>query len=241
MYLIYCLYYSSICLYTCNSPILPDCVSHTFPCITHPLTLIVAFLHTYFVVLLVNLSVYITNLLILLSTHVHTQHFPAYSLMWYCALFPGYITHQFAFSFKYVPIYICAFNYNHLLWEYFFCLPEYIEHCLVQSPVSLGTHPFAFEFLQQHLSLNPVHHIHHGGACRVVLGYQLLLFLDPPGLLLPVQWAGPLCVHTVKMKSRRSINNRIIFSSLMHCRYDSSFFWLYFFVYLDSVTVLIIL
>lgn len=137
--------------------------------------------------------------------------------------------------------YIVAPLINHLLWEYFFCLPEYIEHCLVQSPVSLGTHPFAFEFLQQHLSLNPVHHVHHGGACRVVLGYQLLLFLDPPGLLLPVQWAGPLCVHTVKMKSRRSINNRIIFSSLMHCRFDSSFFWLYFFVYLDSVTVLIIL
>lgn len=203
----HCLYYSSICLYTCNSPILPDCVSHTFPCITHPLTLIVAFLHTYFVVLLVNLSVYITNLLILLSTHVHTQHFPAYSLMWYCALCPGYITHQFAFSFKY----IFAPLINHLLWEYFFCLPEYIEHCLVQSPVSLGTHPFAFKFLQQHLSLNPVHHIHHGGACRVVLGYQLLLFLDTPGLLLPVQWAGPLCVHTVKMKSRRSINKRIIF------------------------------
>lgn len=146
-----------------------------------------------------------------------------------------------------LPFHLNMFQYifapliNHLLWEYFFCLPEYIEHCLVQSPVSLGTHPFAFEFLQQHLSLNPVHHIHHGGACRVVLGYQLLLFLDPPGLLLPVQWAGPLCVHTVKMKSRRSINNRIIFSSLMHCRFDSSFFWLYFFVYLDSVTVLIIL
>lgn len=133
-----------------------------------------------------------------------------------------------------LPFYLNMFQYifapliNHLLWEYFFCLPEYIEHCLVQSPVSLGTHPFAFEFLQQHLSLNPVHHVHHGGACRVVLGYQLLLFLDPPGLLLPVQWAGPLCVHTVKMKSRRSINNRIIFSSLMHCRFDSSFFWLYF-------------
>lgn len=116
-----------------------------------------------------------------------------------------------------LPFHLNMFQYifapliNHLLWEYFFCLPEYIEHCLVQSPVSLGTHPFAFEFLQQHLSLNPVHHIHHGGACRVVLGYQLLLFLDPPGLLLPVQWAGPLCVHTVKMKSRRSINNRIIF------------------------------
>lgn len=146
-----------------------------------------------------------------------------------------------------LPFHLNMFQYifapliNQLLWEYFFCLPEYIEHCLVQSPVSLGTHPFAFEFLQQHLSLNPVHHIHHGGACRVVLGYQLLLFLDPPGLLLPVQWAGPLCVHTVKMKSRRSINIRIIFSSLMHCRFDSSFFWLYFFVYLDSVTVLIIL
>lgn len=116
-----------------------------------------------------------------------------------------------------LPLHLNMFQYifapliNHLLWEYFFCLPEYIEHCLVQSPVSLGTHPFAFEFLQQHLSLNPVHHIHHGGACRVVLGYQLLLFLDPPGLLLPVQWAGPLCVHTVKMKSRRSINNRINF------------------------------
>lgn len=116
-----------------------------------------------------------------------------------------------------LPFHLNMFQYifapliNHLLWEYFFCLPEYIEHCLVQSPVSLGTHPFAFEFLQQHLSLNPVHHVHHGGACRVVLGYQLLLFLDPPGLLLPVQWAGPLCVHTVKMKSRRSINNRIIF------------------------------
>lgn len=146
-----------------------------------------------------------------------------------------------------LPFHLNMFQYifapliNHLLWEYFFCLPEYIEHCPVQSLVSLGTHPFAFEFLQQHLSLNPVHHIHHGGACRVVLGYQLLLFLDPPGLLLPVQWAGPLCVHTVKMKSRRSINNRIIFSSLMHCRFDSSFFWLYFVVYLDSVTVLIIL
>lgn len=146
-----------------------------------------------------------------------------------------------------LPFHLNMFQYifapliNHLLWECIFCLPEYIEHCLVQSPVSLGTHPFAFEFLQQHLSLNPVHHIHHGGACRVVLGYQLLLFLDTPGLLLPVQWAGPLCVHTVKMKSRRSINNRIIFSSLMHCRFDSSFFWLYFFVYLDSVTVLIIL
>lgn len=116
-----------------------------------------------------------------------------------------------------LPFHLNMFQYifapliNHLLWECFFCLPEYIEHCLVQSPVSLGTHPFAFEFLQQHLSLNPVHHIHHGGACRVVLGYQLLLFLDTPGLLLPVQWAGPLCVHTVKMKSRRSINNRINF------------------------------
>lgn len=142
----HCLYYSSICLYTCNSPILPDCVSHTFPCITHPLTLIVAFLHTYFVVLLV-ICRYISPICLYYCLPMFIVNIFQLTLL--CDI----VLSVLATSLTNLPFHLNMFQYifapliNHLLWEYFFCLPEYIEHCPV-----LFSH--LFPWVLTHLPLN---------------------------------------------------------------------------------------